>query len=170
MKTTLSLALLGLLFAACASDVGVPPTPTGDTTSELRPGEGYHESTNLAWLRCPVGMVWDGAGCAGVPAAISYDEAVIGCSEIGVDYRLPTLSELGLLLGSCSGEGEEARCRPCAESEECSAILAAQEVSEWTWTADETSGSAFVVEVARGRIAFESMSVTNVQARCVREL
>ncbi len=48
--------------------------------------------------------------------------------------------------------------------------LSAEEISEWTWTSDLISESAFVVEVSLGRIAHQDMSVAGVQTRCVRPL
>ena len=113
-------------------------------------------------------MTWDGVGCAGAPVELPFDDAVTGCADLNPDYRLPTLSELALLLGDCSGEAEEARCRPCADSVECSETLAAEDISAWTWTADEAGSAAFVVEVAAGRIAYEPMTAEAIQARCVR--
>jgi len=164
------LPAFALLFVfGCAAETG-PPTPAPAGEELLLPSEAYHRGTDLVWLRCPVGMTWDGADCAGAPADLAFDDAITGCSDVRPEYRLPTLEELGLLLGSCSEETEEARCRPCADSAECSATLSAEEISEWTWTSDQTGEFAFVVEVSRGRIAFEELETDTVQARCVRPL
>jgi hypothetical protein len=163
----LPLAFACLLLVACAAETVEPPTP-GSTGEELLPSEAYHHGTDLVWLRCPVGMTWDSVDCAGSPLDLAYEDAVLGCSDIDPAYRLPTLSELGNLLGNCSDEAEEARCRPCADSIGCSETLSAKEISEWTWTSDLVNDSAFVVEVSGGRIAHQDMSVTGVQTRCVR--
>jgi hypothetical protein len=154
-----------LFVVACAAET-LPPE--GPTEAELLPSEAYHPGTGLVWLRCPVGMTWDGADCAGTPADLAFDAAIVGCTDVRPDYRLPTLRELGLLLGSCSEETVEARCLPCAESADCSATLSAQEISDWTWTSDRTGDYAFVVEVSQGRIAYEDPATVDVQTRCVR--
>ncbi|MBW2461012.1 MAG: hypothetical protein JRH11_05160 [Deltaproteobacteria bacterium] len=169
MKHLITAVSACLFLVACTAETGTPPA-AGETDAELRPSEAYHEGTDLVWLRCPVGMTWDGVACAGVPADLTFDDAIRGCSDSDPAYRLPTLSELALLLGSCSEVGEAARCQPCADSEGCSQTLSAEDISEWTWTSDLISDSAFVVEVRLGRIAHQDTSAAGVQARCVRPL
>ena len=60
----------------------------------------------IEWLRCSVGQVWDGAGCAGELVKLNQEEigtAILQANEqLGGIWRLPTLEELdGLVCHEC---------------------------------------------------------------------
>lgn len=129
----------------------------------------YSESSGLLWQRCAIGAQWDGAGCVGEAESLNWAASVDACSAMGPGYRLPSLRELGDLLGECS-EGGVARCAPCAESAECSRIFSDRESYGWTWTLDPTDegASALVVDLGDGAIAFDATH-RDFHARCVSD-
>ncbi|RZO59563.1 MAG: DUF1566 domain-containing protein [Sandaracinaceae bacterium] len=162
----LTVALLSLTFLACAGEA-LPPTPDGEPG--LAQDEALHEGTGLVWRRCPVGMDWDGADCMGVASELSFVDGASACAELHPDYRMPTLRELGDLIGACTEGEAEARCVPCADSVDCAATLGAEDVTDWTWTASEAGDeAAFVVDLTHGSIAFEEKARPDVHALCVR--
>lgn len=147
--------LLGVL-GGCAADQG-----GGDTSFSARSG--------LHWQRCAYGAEWDGVGCAGEATELNWDEAIDACATMGPGYRLPTLGEVGLLLGECSGPAAAARCAPCEASDECFSTLA-DERFDMTWTADPAAADegAFIVDLGTGVIAYEDMT-RPLQVRCVTD-
>lgn len=53
------------------------------------------------WLRCPVGMAWDGSSCGGISLKYTWTEALVEVDELNAkqyagrnDWRLPTVEEL----------------------------------------------------------------------------
>jgi hypothetical protein len=60
----------------------------------------------VEWLRCSVGQVWDGVGCAGNVMTLDHEQieqAIQQANEqLGGSWRLPDLEELeGLVCQSC---------------------------------------------------------------------
>jgi hypothetical protein len=85
-------------------------TPTGDFTDN---GDGTltHDRTGLVWMRCSLGQIWDGSGCAGTAETYSWRRALQVVSEVNsgasdddgdgqsgfagqTDWRLPNRNEL----------------------------------------------------------------------------
>lgn len=64
-------------------------------------------STNLMWMRCAIGQVWDGNTCTGSASSETHFSATAkASSEIFAshsDWRLPTIDEIKLLI-YCSSE------------------------------------------------------------------
>lgn len=129
----------------------------------------YSTQTNLYWQRCAVGAEWDGVGCVGDALRLDWEASVDACAAMGPNYRLPTLEEVGGLLGECSASGP-ARCAPCTESSECSTVLSDPQAYGWTWTADPTTAGegVMVVDLGDGVIAFDEME-RGFYTRCVSE-
>lgn len=57
------------------------------------------------WLRCPVGMRWDGGSCAGKSLSYTFREALIVTAELNAkntagrsDWRLPSVVELNSIV------------------------------------------------------------------------
>lgn len=57
------------------------------------------------WLRCPVGMNWDGSSCTGISLKYTWSEAVVEVEELNQkkvagrnDWRLPTVDELASVV------------------------------------------------------------------------
>ncbi len=57
------------------------------------------------WLRCPVGMTWDGHSCEGISFTYTWTGAVVAIDELNAnnhagrsDWRLPTVEELNTVV------------------------------------------------------------------------
>lgn len=57
------------------------------------------------WLRCPVGMSWDGSSCTGISLKYTWTGAVAAVEELNQkkvagrsDWRLPTVEELATVV------------------------------------------------------------------------
>jgi len=61
----------------------------------INKAEVIDNSTNLAWLRCSVGMTWKkDIGCIGLPKKMYLDEAKNYVLQIDQGWRIPTIDEL----------------------------------------------------------------------------
>ena len=101
------------------------------------------------WLRCPVGMSWDGGSCAGISLKYTWTEAVVTVEELNQkklagrnDWRLPTVEELATVV--------EQRCfKPAIDLK---AFPYSPESGFWTDTAVEgVQPRAWVVHFLNGR-------------------
>ncbi len=101
------------------------------------------------WLRCPVGMSWDGSSCAGISLKYTWAEAVVTVEELNekklagrTDWRLPTVDELASVV--------ELRCfKPAIDLK---AFPYSPESGFWTDTAvDGVQPRAWVVHFLHGR-------------------
>jgi len=58
--------------------------------------------TNLMWMRCSIGLTWDGVGCSGDSSKYSWQQALNLASEYVFsgydDWRLPNFKELVSLI------------------------------------------------------------------------
>lgn len=78
--------------------------------AERGAGAVQDKKTGLIWMRCPVGMSWDGTGCGGVADSYVWEDANAVPREFNTaeyagatDWRLPTRDELmGLVEAKCS--------------------------------------------------------------------
>jgi len=76
----------------------------------------------VEWLRCTVGMVWNGETCVGQAVRLSQDQVEIAIrqanEQLGDGWRLPTLEELeGLVCDSCGTPMIDAAFFPETQSE-----------------------------------------------------
>jgi|GEM_PF-1581055 hypothetical protein len=72
----------------------------------LEDGEVIRDTlTNLEWMRCTVGMSFDGHSCIGIPEELTLDEAArLGIQRFGFSsWRLPFVSELASLTYCSTG-------------------------------------------------------------------
>lgn len=104
-----------LLVAALASPV-LAQTQTCDTrqpatasASQFKAGGDGAVLTDTrngnVWLRCPVGMAWDGNTCSGNSLTYTFREALGVVAELNAaqtagrsDWRLPTVEELSSIV------------------------------------------------------------------------
>jgi len=100
------------------------------------------------WLRCPVGMSWDGSSCTGISLKYTWSEAVVEVEELNQkklagrnDWRLPTVDELATVV--------EKRCfKPAIDLK---AFPYSPESGFWTDTAvDGVQPRAWVVHFLNG--------------------
>lgn len=100
-----SVCLLSLACATLASGETTEPLATKNPPSANQPstgrwkisgGEALDTQTGLTWMRCSVGMKWDGHGsCSGEKQLLNFNGA--GNSSDG-HWRAPTASELSTLI------------------------------------------------------------------------
>jgi alpha-tubulin suppressor-like RCC1 family protein len=94
-RCLLTLAFLVGTFGVSAT----PTTPTDDFTDNLD-GTVTHRITGLTWMRCAVGMAWDGTTCAGTASTYTWDQATKLTANFAgqTDWRLPSISELNTIV------------------------------------------------------------------------
>ena len=99
---------ISLLFAGLSMPVMAQncdkSKPAATPTSQFKPaadGIITDTKTGNVWLRCPVGMKWDGSSCGGNSLKYTWREAVVEIEELNSkktagrsDWRLPTVEEL----------------------------------------------------------------------------
>ena len=85
--------------AAVSAAVFKPTTPT---VYFIDNGDGTvtHRITGLTWMRCAVGMTWDGSTCTGTASAYTWDQATKLTSNFAnkSDWRLPSIAELNTIV------------------------------------------------------------------------
>jgi hypothetical protein len=134
--TSIALAALALLLAACGDDSdaadGGPDASTdadtdgdsdgdADTDNDECPSpQTAQPETGLSWRRCLAGECWDeeAEACAGEALEVTWDEAKDACPE---PFRLPTNEELFGLLGDCVENATTGAwvCSTCFDSAFC---------------------------------------------------
>jgi hypothetical protein len=97
-KMLLTLTLLATLPSVNAETIG---------RFQVKQGIATDSATGLTWMRCPLGMKWDGESCAGKATLYKWDEALQtpnGFNYAGHnDWRLPTIDELKTLIDKDAG-------------------------------------------------------------------
>lgn len=94
-------------------------------------------NADLYWLRCVVGLDWDGYECSSLNSGaeqVTWNDAMEDCPE---GYRLPTLEEYQSLMGDCepqydSGEYTIGNCDSCENSSVCDKVFT-PESSAWAF-------------------------------------
>jgi uncharacterized protein (TIGR02145 family) len=140
---------------------------------EIEKGEIRQEDTALYWLRCPVGMKWDGEKCAGEATWVKWKDAANICPA---GYRLPTVEEFVYLLEGCwvetydhnysiekdndsledaMDDGRTITCRKCRNSSTCLSVFQ-KKVTEYNdtsfWTPDGDEKKAWLANFTDGYI------------------
>jgi len=59
------------------------------------------KTTGLEWMRCPVGMAWDGTECQGTASTYHFEKFKKLAAVTGNDWRLPTIDELSSIVEKC---------------------------------------------------------------------
>jgi hypothetical protein len=89
------LALLAVLLGAAS------PTLAAKTYSDNGDGTVTDPTTGLTWMRCPVGLTWDGATCTNAPVPVISG----GISQGVVPMRQLTWAEANTLTGTLQYAG-----------------------------------------------------------------
>lgn len=85
---------------SCNTDHG--ETTPSDKFSSVQEGTIIHDNTTgLDWMRCPVGMEWDGDMCQGSASRYSLRKFEQLAVLTGDDWRLPTIEELNSIVEKC---------------------------------------------------------------------
>jgi hypothetical protein len=92
------------------------------------------QQTGLIWARCPNGMNWDGAACAGTATSYTWQEALTAADTSTLagytDWRLPNIKELiSLVEPGCVDPALNTRIFPNTAS--------------WFWSSSPYVGSAY---------------------------
>ncbi len=145
-------------WGACECDQGLrcidgicePPT---DTDEVKQP------NANLYWLRCSVGHYWDGWECLKDSdfdtSGYDGEPAQSTCPS---GYRLPTRSEMVVLLSGCDSyvlDGYHGYCNPCEESDNCSVMFEQKSGELWTSTKIDVSFGYYYWTVDFGNGKFD---------------
>lgn len=122
---------------------------SADRYTERGVGAVQDKKTGLIWMRCPLGMSWDGKNCWGRAEAFTWDDANGAVREFndtgyagGKDWRLPTREELlGIAESGCFDPAVSSAGFPNAPS-----------TGYWTSTEDaDYRPGAFLVHFRPGR-------------------
>ncbi|MBN2718079.1 MAG: hypothetical protein JXX14_19695 [Deltaproteobacteria bacterium] len=137
-----------------------------DASPEPDLSEVPQPDSNLVWLRCPIGKVWDGSECTRDAGVWEWPEVATVCPE---GFRLPSVDEYRALL-ECQLtvlSGRDRECIPCGYSDLCANMLTRN--SEWYCTSSHLDGEHVVVHVEAA--LFETESDTKpCSVRCVRSI
>jgi hypothetical protein len=99
----ISLLVSGLSMPVMAQncDSNIPATAPMSRFKEGANGIITDKNTGNVWLRCPVGMKWEGGSCGGNSLSYTWSEAVVVIDELNAqkvagrsDWRLPKIDEL----------------------------------------------------------------------------
>ncbi len=101
LSAALFVVMAGPAVAVQKCDDGKPETTPVSRFKDNGDGTITDKQTKHTWLRCAVGMTWDGKSCAGKSLEYSYSEALAVADELNggkvggrSDWRLPTIAEL----------------------------------------------------------------------------
>ena len=102
---------------AAAARPGAARSAEPATPTQLRQFTIRDRDNGVEWLRCSVGQVWNGFTCMGEPRMLTLDEArsaaAMARTELGGEWRLPTLDELErLVCKDCEPPKIDARLFP----------------------------------------------------------
>lgn len=98
-----SFLISGLVMPAYAQkcDSSKPATAPYSQFSNAATATITDNKNKNIWLRCPVGMKWNGSSCTGISLKYTWTEAVVEVEELNQqkiagrnDWRLPTVDEL----------------------------------------------------------------------------
>ncbi|SDX98740.1 Protein of unknown function [Allochromatium warmingii] len=78
-------------------------TPSSDFTLLAEGAVVRHETTQLEWQRCPLGLRWDAAvkGCLGRPLNRDWERALKAASKAQDGWRMPNAEELLTIVEKC---------------------------------------------------------------------
>jgi TPR repeat protein len=122
------------------------------------------------WLHCPIGMVWNGKGCTGMPDRMTWKKAGKACPK---GYRVPTRGELAGLLSNCNlavERGENGSCSDCSSSQGCKAAFESSTIRRgayWSSTAHDKKSTHYV-SFKQGQVSRTSKT-NSFQVLCVAQ-
>jgi hypothetical protein len=142
-------------------------TDTGSTSAE----DGIAQpDSDLIWMRCPLGGLWDGAACQWTCSWMTWPEALVACPD---GWRLPTLQEFIDLLGDCDADvlaGNWGYCNSCSQSPACASMFSPTTGLFWSATEHDTD-DAWVADwydnAPLGNLYYSGKS-GDAYVRCVR--
>jgi hypothetical protein len=80
---------------------GIPNTAGDDQFVVIANGEVLHIQSNLIFMRCSLGQLWDGSSCVGEPTAYNWQQALLVSVETDFNnspnWRLPNIKELNVI-------------------------------------------------------------------------
>ena len=119
MMRMVLVGLLGLLAATAQAQTcdASQPLAAPDSRYQQAGATVLDKTTGLVWLRCPLGMNWDGTTCTGTRATFTWQQALqqADTSTAGgySDWRLPNVRELASLVEpACYGPAINLRVFP----------------------------------------------------------
>lgn len=87
----------------------ITPTASAETIGRFQIKQGIvtDSATGLTWMRCPLGMKWEGKTCKGKATSYKWEQALQAASGFSYagynDWRLPTIAELKTLVDKSAG-------------------------------------------------------------------
>ncbi|MBC7620816.1 MAG: DUF1566 domain-containing protein [Candidatus Saccharibacteria bacterium] len=161
----MSRMVAGVLWAAVSVFALMAPMPAQSATkvyTDNGNGTVTDPVTQLIWMRCAVGQVWDGRTCTGVATGFTPITASALTGTITFagqsDWRLPSIREL-------SSIADRTRVNPATDSNAFPNLLPA---SFWSSTASSTASptspiTRWLVDFARGTTGKNYTSGLNVR-------
>lgn len=126
MRITLTVILLWVFLACLLPVSAAAQQKCRDSIRESTPDKDFilhdegtttQKNTGLMWMRCALGMQWDGTSCSGTASAFTWAEslraAALQESAGYQDWRLPNKNELTFLVEErCASPAVNARIFP----------------------------------------------------------
>jgi hypothetical protein len=136
------------------------------------------------WLRCPLGMTWDGWRCTGTAAFLTWSAAQATCPS---GYTLPMIADYISLLGDCDSDAllhyDFGDCNSCGASATCTAMFTDDVTNDPDWEGarirsgtywaldgpdDDPDDYAFVVDFGDGSMWGQSEPSIERMAFCAQ--
>jgi Protein of unknown function (DUF1566) len=149
----------------------------GPNAPYQRPAEGTIKdpSTKLFWSRCALGQELLNPDCVGEPQLMYQDEAVAACDTLvlaGMQWRLPTRSELGSLLVCPDGnppDPEKGCAEPHYQSNYNPAWFPNEGPDARYWGSDGDGERGVQLSLNSGAVTMVSVEMERARARCVAD-
>ena len=98
----LTLLLAGPTAAAQVCKSSIVATAPDYAFTMQKDGTALHRASGLIWMRCSLGQNWDGKGCSGDAASLTWEAALQDAAKQVFagqsDWRLPSKNELETIL------------------------------------------------------------------------
>jgi hypothetical protein len=138
-------------FAQICSQRGI--TNTSDNRYHmLSNGSVIDYATNLMWMRCAVGQIWNGQICVGETTRYTYPQALQAVKENNfldkTDWRIPTIQELQSLVATdCSEPAINLKAFPSTATNDF-----------WSLSPSVVEGNIWFTNFANGSSRFDVMN------------